>query len=265
MNKLVRKTLEQHKRVRLAGTKGHAILKDAIGEIMQESTPEALMPILEQTAKRSIPSSRRGPLFIDFAAQRLYAGTQAIQASGTLIPYQGYIGLVAPSHDLVLATHSSGIHSMQEVERIMGQDPIQAAVDGLKNGEFYPGMSLGKTLCSEAYNNRGWSARKFSPQQWLANLAGEGILQGTIPLNINGTSGHLAATGLMPSDKTMTELNGSPIRAAHISGEITPAFKASGLCDRAALDCVATGDIITVDKVTGLADEILDIKGGSLN
>ncbi len=258
MNKLEKVVLDQHARVKSAGENGHEVLNDAKGEILSVATPELTQEVLDRTYEAS-----KSQLSVLTSLRRsLYE----LSDSGLVVPAQGYIGLIV----LGPTGQASSIHGFSAARGQMIQeqhrDPIQEAC----GPDFlYPPMMWAKALYSEAYNNRRSSQSKLPIQVWLAELAGEGLFQGSAPVHRQDgqLESLLGATGFMPSSGvggTMAKLKRSPKRKEHLEAEKIKPFRASGLMDQAALSYLTSPTGIDQTGAVYLAGDILKA-GGSLN
>ncbi|MFO0971088.1 MAG: hypothetical protein U0520_01920 [Candidatus Saccharimonadales bacterium] len=268
MSELTRTILDQHYRVQAAGENGHAVLGEAKGEILHVATPGATQDILDRTAHLTgltydrVLSHAPGVRESGSLPRRTAGLTKGLLEfsgrSGLVIPDQGYVGLIT----LDEAAQASDVFgfSASPDQTIQENDPIQAAC-----GEdfFYPPMMWAKALYSEAYKNRSDSQRKLAIQQWIAELVGEDLFQGSKPTE----GGLLGATGFMPSSGRggmMAKLKGTEKRKAHLLTEEIKAFRGSGLMDQATLCDLTSGGGVDQTEVVVLAGHILR-SGGSLN
>ncbi len=249
--------LDQHARVQSAGENGHEVLGDAKEEIMSAATPEEVRDILDITGRHSVYSARRGPDEADSAAHFLRARVGAI-TDRLFAQNQGYVGLVVPDKRIVVGVHASRAFTPEAIDQIMKGDPIQRAC----GDEFYPAMMWVKGLYSEAYKNRPESQKKLPIHVWLAELAGIGLFQGSMP--VDPDLGLLGATGFMPSESVRAKLNGNSAVAEHMTSEPIEVFRASGLMDQVALRALTTLRELGEARVIETANEIL-AANGSLN
>lgn len=268
MSELTRTILDQHQRVQSAGENGHAVLGEAKGEILQVATLEATQDIIERTSHLTrlsydrVLSHAPGVCEPDSLPRRMASITKGLLEfscrSGLVVPGQGYVGLISLD-EVGQAVDVFGFSASPD-QVIQEDDPIQAAC-----GEdfFYPPMMWAKALYSEAYNNRPDSQRKLAIQQWIAELVGENLFQGSKPTK-NGLFG---ASGFMPSSGRggmMEKLKRTEKRKAHLLGEEIKEFRGSGLMDQAVL-CDLTSSVgVDQTEVVFLAGHILK-SGGSLN
>jgi hypothetical protein len=186
---------------------------------------------------------------------RLGGDLYALSDSGLIVPDQGYVGYIPT--DVSGDGYAVYGFSAARGQRLQEGDPIQEACGP---GSFYPPMMWAKALYSEAYKNRSESQKGLPMYVWLAELAGEGLFQGSTPT----AQGLLGATGFMPSDKMMDYLTESEEIKEHIESEETEAFRASGLLDQVALFHLSSNDGISMEESRFRAGVILSA-GGSLN
>jgi len=257
-NQLERTVLDQHARVQSAGINGHEVLGEAKGEILSVATPDQVQDILDKTFEATRSNLTR----LAGLGDSLYE----LSDGGLIIPRQGYAGLInldayGQASDVFGFSVARG-QVLQEEYR----DPIQKACGP---DFFYPPMMWAKALYAEAYSNRPESQNKLPIHVWLAELAGEGLFQGSKP--VYGQGGRLesllGATGFMPSggvNGTMAKLKRSPKRKEHLEAEEIKPFRASGLMDQVALSHLTSFLDVDQTEVVVLAGHIL-AAGGSLN
>lgn len=168
-NNLEQTILDQHTRVQTAGTNGHEVLGEAKGEILSVATPEQTQEILDETFERSRSQLSR----LTSLRHSLYDFSDG----GLIVPRQGYVGLIA----LDSAGKAEDVFGFSSArgQILQEDDPIQEACGP---DFFYPPMMWVKALYSEAYNNRKGSQSKLPIHVWLAELAGEGLFQGSKPV-----------------------------------------------------------------------------------
>lgn len=264
MNNLERTVIDQHARVHSAGEKGHEVLTEAKGEILGTATPDQVQEILDKTldmarlvqdpvSLHSVGVREDGSLPRRIA--RIGGDLYTFSDGAFIVPGQGYVGFVPT--DASGNAHAVYGFSTARGQRLQEEDPIQEACGP---NFFYPPMMWAKALYSEAYKNRSESQKGLPMYVWLAELAGEGLFQGSTPT----PQGLLGATGFMPSDKMMGYLTESDEIKEHIESEETEAFRASGLLDQVALFHLSSNDGISMEESRFRAGVILNA-GGSLN
>lgn len=266
LRELIRTILDQHAEVQAAGGNGPAVLPDVKQAILESATKDAVRDILDRTL--SVAELIENPLLsglggiheqyaIPRRLARLGGGLYQLSDSGIIVPDQGYVGFLAID-ETGRAYDVFGLSAARGNE-IKVDDPIQEACG---DDFFYPPMMWFKALYSEAYRNRPESQRELTIQKWLAELAGEGFFQGSIPLE---TEGALAgATGFMPSIDTRAALDASPRIAEHFLGEPIEEFRGSGLMDQVALCYLNESTGILSPEISTLAQCIINA-GGTLN
>lgn len=263
-NNLEKTILDQHARVKSAGIKGHEVLGEAKGEIIDAANPDQVQEILDKTLDmarlvQDPVSSHLAGVREDGSLPRRIArigsDLYTLSDGAFILPNQGYVGFIAT--DAIGQAYSVHGYSAARGQQIQDKDPIQEAC-----GEdfLYPAMMWAKALYSEAYRNRPDSQKRLPIYIWLAELAGGGLFQGSIPI----PHGLLGATGFMPSDEMMGYLTQNEEIKEHIDSEGIESFRASGLMDQVALFHLSSSDGISMQESRFRAGVILR-EGGSLN
>lgn len=264
MNKLEATILDQHARVHAAGEKGHEVLGKAKGEVLGVATSDYVQEILTKTLDVAMlaqdPASShlggvRGDESLPRKLSRFGSDLYTLSDSRFIMPDQGYVGYI-PTDASGVAYAVYGFTTARG-QQLGEEDLIQEACGP---DFFYPPMMWAKALYSEAYNNRPDSQGKLSIQVWLAELAGEGLSQGSN----SEQSGLLGATGFMPSAEMMAKLNDTQAVKKQIESEPAQEFRASGLMDQVALTHLIDEDGISWEDTEFMAKVIIGA-GGSLN
>lgn len=236
MNNLEKVVLDQHARVRAAGSDPLEVLEEAKGEILEVADRENTADILSRGRIGSIyptePTSSRGDMrrahhrgfLISLANGALDHLKELERCPGVISPNQGYMGGIALEHGAAIGVFGFAPRPNRLFE---DEDPIQLAMgDG-----FYPPMMWAKALRVEAYNNRPESMKDLTISQYLAAM---GLSLGAAPAKYRDIL--LGATGFMPGEITANAANAPWPIGEHIVNEEVEAFRLSGFCDQAVVD-----------------------------
>lgn len=245
MNKLERTVIDQNARVQAAGTKGHEVLTDAKGEIMDLSACDLTNGIEE------ILSRTRRESTLKWRIRQTAGLVDGLLKDDEVKPQQGYIGGIIFAHQGAFIFGHSMSHGV-----ISYDDPIQKAVDSLGVNEVYPAMMWVKALRAEAYRNRPDSMRALSISDYLIE---HGLTLGSF---LTHRADLVGATGFMPSESSLQRAMRYPAPIpSHIEDEPTAAFRLSGFCDQISID-QELRQVLPFAAVT-MCNMIY--KGGSLN
>lgn len=250
MNSLEQVILDQHARVRDAGSDPAETLAESQGEILDAATPDLILELLRRDNKPAHETRSTNAMCRAFddsssVTRRLSAPVQTAHGLARLTflaDKQGYTGgLIFDGDDTIVYGDSMTFN------RVNPDDPIQEAMGDVP----YPAMMWAKALRAEAYKNRPESARQVTIATYLAEM---GLSLGS---NVTEQGDIVGATGFMPGVRLLS-LGGSRLIDQHLESEETEVFRLSGLCDQA----VVEPDILTATNE--FARNIIKV-GGSLN